>query len=117
MLNQIYEILEDVLKNLDIGGEQSRAFESEIQGIKEVLGYVKPSRDIFTECDRMDLLTRKLRRLAIESEGIKASLPTVPLEKWFDGTYEDTTIDMFFDEFDLAELLRFIADVGVSASE
>jgi hypothetical protein len=117
MLNRIYEILEEVLKNLDVGGEQSRAFELEIQGIKEILGYVKPSTDLFAECDRMDLLTRKLRRLAVESEGINAVLPTDPLEKWFDGTYEDTEQDMVFEKYDLAKLLRFIADVGVSFSE
>jgi hypothetical protein len=66
------------------------------------------------EVQRRNRLKDKLAKLANEAEGIKASLPTLPLEKWFDGTIEDATIDVFFEEYDLGKLLRLIADVGVS---
>jgi hypothetical protein len=116
MLNQIYEKLEQVLDTLDAGGEQSKAFAGEIAILKDVLGYAKPAKDIFEECSRRDCLTQKLRRIANECRGINASLPTLPLEKWFDGTIQDATIDVFFEEYDLAKLLQYIADVGVSES-
>ena len=58
-------------------------------------------------------LTERLRRMAAEAEGLKMSLPKLPPEKWFDRTFQDATIDVFFEEFDMAQVLRFIADVGI----
>ena len=60
-----------------------------------MLGYPQLSDDIFEEVQRKRFLTKKLRRLSIEAEGLKVSLPTLPLEKWFDGTIQDATIDVF----------------------
>jgi hypothetical protein len=117
MLNRMFEKIEQVLHSIDVGGEQSRQFAPEIKMLKEVLGYHEQVDDFFEQGRRKDLITRKLRRLAVEAEGLKAALPRLPLEKWFDGTFENTNIDILFDEYDLAQVLHFIADVGVSFSE
>ena len=117
MVNRIYDAIEKVLQSIDAGGKQSKRFAEEIKTLREVLGYPQLSDDAFEEVQRRSYLTDKLRRLSVEAEGLKASLPTLPLEKWFDGTIEDTTIDVFFNEYDLARLLRFIADVGVSIED
>ena len=113
MLNRLYEAIEQVLESMDVGGEQSRQFSEEIKILKEVIGYPEPDNGEFSEIERRKYLTEKLRRLAIEAEGLKMSLPILPLEKWFDGTFRDSTIDVFFEEYDMAKVLRFIADVGV----
>ncbi len=117
MVNKMYNAIEKVLRSIDAGGKQSKRFAEEIKTLREVLGYPQLSNGIFEEVRRKSYLTEKLRRLSIEAEGLKASLPTLPLEKWFDGTIEDATIDVFFEEYDLAKLLRFIADVGVSIED
>ena len=117
MVNKIYDAIEKVLRSIDAGGKQSKRFAEEIKTLREVLGYPQLSDDAFEEVKRRSYLTEKLRRLSVEAEGLKASLPTLPLEKWFDGTIHDATIDVFFKEYDLAKLLRFIADVGVSIED
>jgi hypothetical protein len=114
MLNEVYEKIEAVLNHLDVGGEQSRAFAGEIELLKDVLGYPEPVADDWDELDRRRILTEKLRRLAVAAEGILIPLPKNPIAQWFDGTYQDTTIDMQFDEVDLGRLLKFIVDVGVN---
>jgi len=114
MLNKMYEKIESVLNTLDVGGEQSRQFAEEIGILREVIGYPDPNSDAFDEIQRRNQIVQKLRILAIESDGLKAALPTLPVEKWLDGTIADATIDVFFEEYDLPQLLRFIADVGVS---
>lgn len=114
MLNKLYEKIEAVLNELDTGGEQSRAFEGEINLLKEVLGYPQPIQNRLDELDRRRMLSSKLRRLAVTAEGILIPLPENPIAQWFDGTYQDTNIDMQFEEVDLAKLLKFIVEVGVS---
>lgn len=113
MLNRIYDSIEQVLESIDVGGEQSRQFSEEIKILRDVIGYPEPDNGIFSEVQQRRYLTEKLRRLAVEAEGLKMSLPTLPLEKWFDGTIQDATIDVFFEEYDMAKVLRFIADVGI----
>ena len=117
MVNKILNAIEKVLQSLDAGGKQSKRFAEEIKTLREVLGYPQLDDGVFEEVQQRSYLTDKLRRLSIEAEGLKVSLPTLPLEKWFDGTIEDATIDVFFEEYDLAKLLRFIADVGVSLDD
>lgn len=114
MLNELYEKLEAVLDGLDTGGEQSRAFEGEIVLLKEMLGYPGPVQDEWDEIQRREILAQKLRRLAVVAEGILIPLPKNPVAQWFDGTYQDAKIDMVFDEVDLADLLRFVVEAGVS---
>jgi len=114
MLNEMYEKLEAVLNTLDVGGEQSRAFAGEIELLKDVLGYPEPVADDWDELDRRRILANKLRRLAVASEGILIPLPKKPIAQWFDGTWQDTSIDMQFDQVDLARLLKLIVDVGVN---
>lgn len=114
MLNELYERIEAVLNVLDIGGEQSRQFAGEIELLKETLGYPQPVQNEWDETERREILAQKLRRLAIEAEGILIPMPTNPIAQWFDGTYQDATIDMQFDEVDLARLLGFIVEVGVN---
>ena len=113
MLTELYEKIEAVLNRLDVGGEQSRAFEGEIVLLKELLGYPEPVQDEWDESQRREILSEKLRRLAVEAEGILIPLPKNPIAQWFDGTYQDTNIDMYFKEVDLAQLLKFIVEVGV----
>ena len=72
------------------------------------------SKIMLIEIERRSMLVRKLRLLALEFEGLSANLPTLPVKKWFDGTIENATKGICFERYDLAILLRFIADVGVS---
>ena len=117
MLNKTYEMVEQVLESLDVGGEQSRQFVEEIRILREVIGYPVLSNNTLDEIQRRSQIVQKIRRLAIESEGLKVALPTLPVKKWLDGTVADATIDVFFEDHDLAKLLRFIADVGVSYAD
>ena len=113
MLNKLYDAIEEVLNSIDVGGEQSRQFSEEIKILREVVGYPEPDNGEFSEVERRRCLTEKLRRLAVEAEGLKMSLPKLPPEKWFDDTFQDATIDIFFEEYDMAKVLCFIADVGI----
>ena len=114
MLNVLYEKIETVLSTLDVGGEQSRQFADEIKLLKEMLGYPEPVEDEWDEIQRREILAQKLKCLAVEAKGILISLPENPINQWFDGTYQDTSIDMLFEEVDLGELLDFIIRVGVN---
>jgi len=114
MLDKVYEAIEAVLESLDVGGEQSRQFAQEIRILRDVIGHPSPIKDALDEIQRRGQIVQKLRRLAIEAEGLTAALPTLPIEQWLDGTVADATKDVFFENYDLAKLLRFIADVGVS---
>ena len=114
MLNRLYEAIEQVLESIDVGGEQSRQFNSEIELLKEVLGYPEPVTDEWDELQRRQIIAHKLRRLVIEAEGILVQLPKNPVNQWFDGIYQDSTIDMDFEELDLSKLLKFIEEVGVN---
>ena len=114
MINKIYESIEEVLNSIDVGGEQSRQFTGEIKLLKDVLGYPEPVEDEWDEIQRREILAQKLRRLAVEAEGILIPLPQNPVRQWFDGTYRDSTIEMEFEEVDLAALLGFIVEVGVN---
>jgi len=114
MLNKVYEAIEEVLESFDVGGEQSRQFAQEIRVLREVIGHPEPVKDPLDEIQRRGQIVRKLRRLAIEAEGLTAALPTLAVQQWLDGTVADATKDVFFENHDLAKLLRFIADVGVS---
>jgi len=114
MITKMYEAIEEVLESLDVGGEQSRAFAEEIKILKKLIGYPEPPKDVLDEIERRGLIVRKLRILAVEAEGLTVSLPTLPVENWLDGTVADATKDVYFKDHDLAKLLQFIADVGVS---
>ena len=114
MLNELYEKIEAVLNTLDTGGEQSRAFAGEIDLLKDLLGYPEPVQDDWDQMQRCEILAQKLRRLAVQAEGILIPLPKNPIAQWFDGTYQDASVDMLFDEVDLGQLLTFIVEVGVT---
>ena len=114
MLNELYEKIEAVLNTLDTGGEQSRAFAGEIDLLKDLLGYPEPVQDDWDQMQRCEILAQKLRRLAVQAEGILIALPKNPIAQWFDGTYQDRSVDMLFDEVDLGQLLTFIVEVGVT---
>jgi len=101
------------MADIDVGGEQSRQFAGEIRLLKKVLGYPRPIKGIEDEMARRERIVRKLRRLAIEARGLTASLPDLPPAHWFDGTMHDTRVQVDFGRHDLADLLTFIADVGV----
>jgi len=115
MLNKVYEAIEEVLENIDVGGEQSHRFAGEIKILREVIGYPEPVNDVLDEVLRRGQIVQKLRRLAIEAKGLTAALPTLPVKQWLDGTVADATIDVYFEDYDLAKFLQFVADVGVSS--
>ena len=114
MLNKLYEAIEELLERIDVGGEQSRQFNCEIQSLKEILGHPEPIADEWDEIQRRQIIAQKLKRLAVEAEGILVQLPQNPVKQWFDGTYQNSTIDMEFVELDLSKLLKFIVEVGVN---
>ncbi len=114
MLNKTFEMIEQVLESIDVGGEQSRQFAGEIKILREVIGYPEPVNDVLDEVQRRGQIVHKLRRLAIEAEGLTAALPTLPVKQWLDGTVAEATIDVYFEDYDLAKFLQFIADIGVS---
>jgi hypothetical protein len=114
MLNEVYDTIEALLESLDAGGEQSRTFAEEIQMLKDVLSYPEPTADALGETLRRCQIARKLERLAIQTEDMTVTLPTLPVAKWLDGTFKDAKVDVSFEKCDLARLLQFLADFGVS---
>ena len=114
MIIKLLEKLEELLESINVGGEQSRQFADEIQLLKEVIGLPVTPKDEMDEIQRRDFIAARLRLVAIESRGLKADLPTLPIAKWLDGTVADSTVDVDFKEYDLAKLLRYVANVGVS---
>ena len=114
MIIKLLEKIEEVLESIDVGGEQSRQFSGEIELLKEVIGLPIVPEDQMDEIQRREFIAARLRLLAIEASGLTAELPKLPVEKWLDGTVADAMVDVDFDKYDLAKLLRYIADVGVS---
>ena len=114
MLNEVYDAIEAILEGLDAGGEQSLAFAEEIKMLREVLGYPEAVQDALDEMLRRCQIARKLERLAILAEDLTVDLPTIPVGKWLDGTFKNASVEVSFETCDLARLLRFIADVGIS---
>jgi len=86
----------------------------ESKGIEEAIEAEAAGEDQIDQLKRRHQIVQQLRVLAVKSHGLTASLPTLPIARWLDGTIEDATKDVYFEDYDLAKLLRFIADVGVS---
>jgi hypothetical protein len=116
-LTNAYDAIEEVLKSLDVGGEQSRQFAEEIKILRDVTGHRQSVEDTSDEIQRRGRIVQTLRRLAFEAAGLKANLPALPAIQWLDGTVTDVAKDMAFENYDLARLLQFIADVGVSVED
>ncbi|MEN6425882.1 MAG: hypothetical protein ABFE13_11000 [Phycisphaerales bacterium] len=114
MLNEVYDTIEAILESLDAGGEQSLAFAEEIRMLKEVLSYPEPAVDSLDETVKRCQIARKLERLAIQAQDLTVTLPALPITQWFDGTFENAAVDTHCEKCDLARLLQFIADYGVS---
>jgi hypothetical protein len=114
MLNEVYDTIEAILESLDAGGEQSLAFAEEIKMLKDLLSYPEPAEDVLGETLRRCQIARKLERLAIQADEMTVTLPVLPVAQWLDGTFEDAKVDVSFEKCDLARLLQFIADFGVS---
>ena len=114
MLNEVYDTLEAILESLDVGGEQSREFAEEIKMLKDVLGYPEPAEDDLGETLRRCQIARKLERLAIQAQDMTVTLPALPVAQWLDGTFESAKADVSCEKCDLAGLLQFLADYGVS---
>ena len=70
----------------------------------------KPSDQTLRRCQ----IARKLERLAIQAEDLTVTVPTLPVAQWLDGTFQDAKVEVSFEKCDLARLLQFIADYGVS---
>ena len=86
----------------------------ESKRVGEAIEAEAAGEDQIDQFKRRHQIVQQLRVLAVKSHGLSASLPTLPVAKWLDGTIEDATKDVYFEDYNLAELLRFIADVGVS---
>jgi hypothetical protein len=114
MLNEVYDTVEAVLEGLDAGGEQSRAFAEEIKMLRDILGHPEPVQDELDETLRRCGIARKLERLAVQAQDLTATLPDMPVAQWFDGTFESAKQDVPLAKCDLARLLQFLADYGVS---
>jgi len=114
MLNEVYDTIEAILEGLDAGGEQSRAFAEEIKMLKDLLGYPEPAEDALGETLKRCQIARKLERLAVQAQEMTVTLPTLPVAQWLDGTFQDAKVEVAFEKCDLARLLQFIADFGVS---
>lgn len=69
--------------------------------------------EMFEKVKRQSSICKKLRRMAIEAKGLKVPLPTLPVKNWFDGTIQNPDIEVFFEEYDLAKLFQYIADIGL----
>ena len=117
MLNKVYEAIEEVLDSLDVGGEQSRQFAEEIKTLREVIGHPKVTAAVLDEISKRRWIVQKLRRLAVEAEGLTVSLPTMPVKQWLDSTVADATVDVDFEEYDLSAFLQFVADIGISRGD
>lgn len=102
MIIKLLEKVEELLESINVGGEQSRQFAGEITLLKEIIGLPVTPEDQMDDIQWREFITTKLRLLAIEAEGLTADLSTLPAAQWLDQTC------------DLAKLLRYIADVGVS---
>ena len=50
MINRMYDVIEQVLHSLDVGGEQSRAFAEEIKILRDTLSSVPVIRDECPKC-------------------------------------------------------------------
>jgi hypothetical protein len=117
MLNRVYEAIEQVLNSIDAGGEQSRQFAEEIQTLRQLIGHPKAVDGVLDEISRRRWIVQKVRRLAVEAEGLTVSFPTMPVKQWLDGTVADATVDVYFEDHDLSAFLRFVADVGISHAD
>ncbi len=73
--------------------------------------------ELLDEVRRRHEIVTELRQLAAKAKGLKASLPVLPVEQWLDGTIRKPELDVSFEEYDLASLLQFLADVGVSEED
>lgn len=89
----------------------------ESKGVGEAIEAEAAGEDQIGQLKRRHQIVQQLRVLAVKSHGLTASLPTLPIARWLDGTIEDATKDVYFKDYDLAKLLRFIADVGVSLED
>jgi len=111
---ELMAICEYIRDCLDVGGEQSRQFAEEIKTLREVIGHPKVAAGVLDEISKKRWIVQKLRRLAVEAEGLTVSLPTMPVKQWLDGTVADATVDADFEEHDLSAFLQFIADISIS---
>ena len=117
MLNEAFDAIESVLEDLDVGGEQSRQFAAEIQLLRRIIGYPDSTPGNPDESQRRKRIAHHLRRLAVQADGLTASLPTLEIGAWLDSSRQDQTVHVDFADYDLPGLLRFIADVGVGRAE
>jgi len=114
MIIKLLKKIEEVLESIDVGGEQSRQFAGEIKLLKEIIGLPNVPEDEMGELQMRELIAAKLWLLAVEAQGLKADMPAVPVEKWLDGTAAGEGADVYCQQYDLAKLLRYISDIGVS---
>lgn len=87
--------------------------EHKYQQFKMVTERANKCDEIFEKVKNQSRICKKLRRMAVEAKDLKVSLPTVPVKNWFDGTIQNPEIEVFFEKYDLAKLLQYIADIGL----
>ncbi len=113
LLEEVLQYIKEMDGETDFKGNETYLHKKVREAIEAKAAY----EDQTDPLKRRHFIVEQLRELAESSHGLTASLPTLPAKNWLDGTVADAARDVFFEECDLAALLRFIADVGVSAED
>jgi len=113
LLEEVLQFIKEMDAERDFKGNETYLHKKVREAIEANAAYEHEADPL----RRRHFIVEKLRELAEKSHGLTASLPTMPVKRWLDGTVADAEKDVFFENVDLAALLRFIADVGVSAED
>jgi len=110
LLEEVLQFIKEMDAETDFEGNETYLH----RRVREAIEAEAKDEKDFEQLKRRHNLVLRLRTLAAMACGLKVALPTLPVEKWLDGTITDATKDVYFAEYDLSALLQFIADVGVS---
>ena len=113
LLEEVLLYIKDMEGETDVSGKESYLHRK----VREAIEARAAGEDQMEHIQRRHQIVLRLRVLAVKSHGLTVSLPTLPVARWLDGTVADATKDVYFEEYELSKLLRFIADVGVSFSD
>ena len=113
LLEEVLQYIKEMDGETDFQGNETYLH----RRVREAIEAKAAGEDEIDQLKRRHQIVQQLRALAVKSHGLTASLPTLPVSKWLDGSVTDATKDVYFEEYDLKKLLRFIADVGVSLED
>jgi hypothetical protein len=113
LLEEVLQYIKEMDGETDFQGNETYLH----RRVREAIEAKAAGEDEIDQLNRRHQIVQQLRVLAVKSHGLTAALPTLPVVKWLDGSVTDATKDVYFEEYDLEKLLRFIADVGVSLED